>query len=191
MADEIAFTDSIKALDYADANNLAYAWEGTAAFDKRKRLLTPDQYVIRRVKTRRGVRDILLSSKEIPQTHKSHTKRVRSQQMFDIHFLCDDKRLSQILKLLDGLAYELEAKPVKGAQFANGKVRAAHGTREVVIAKLSKLKNGTILTSKQIKDIALAEGVSPGGINNYPHCIMKARVLRKAGTNKYRVTVKS
>jgi hypothetical protein len=51
--------------DYAERNGLTYVWEGTAAFEKRKRLLSPKQYQILAVHTRRGVTQVLLFSKDI------------------------------------------------------------------------------------------------------------------------------
>ena len=47
--------------DYAERTGQAYLWEGTAAFAKRQRLLSPDQYEIVDVRThRRGVRRAML-----------------------------------------------------------------------------------------------------------------------------------
>ena len=51
--------------EYAERNGLTYAWEGSPAFDKRMRILSPEQYQIIAVHTRRGVRKVLLFSQEI------------------------------------------------------------------------------------------------------------------------------
>ena len=51
--------------EYAGRNGLTYAWEGSPAFDKRMRILSPEQYQIIAVHTRRGVRKVLLFSQEI------------------------------------------------------------------------------------------------------------------------------
>jgi len=59
------FSDHAEALDYAEHNGFEYAWEGTAHFEKRKRLLTPDQFIVRPVRTRKGITTIMLYSKEI------------------------------------------------------------------------------------------------------------------------------
>jgi hypothetical protein len=44
---------------------LTYAWEGSPAFDKRLRTLSPEQYQIIAVHTRRGIRRVLMFSKDI------------------------------------------------------------------------------------------------------------------------------
>jgi hypothetical protein len=51
--------------EYAARNGLDYAWEGTALFNKRKRGLAPDQYVIRPVHTRKGTTMVMLFSKAV------------------------------------------------------------------------------------------------------------------------------
>ena len=51
--------------DYAERNGLAYVWEGTPAFAKRKRTLSPEQYSIIAVHTRFGVRRVLMFSKDV------------------------------------------------------------------------------------------------------------------------------
>jgi hypothetical protein len=48
------FEHNAAAYDYAERNGLTYVWDGTAAFEKRKRLLSPKQYQILAVHTRRG-----------------------------------------------------------------------------------------------------------------------------------------
>ncbi len=51
--------------DYAEQHGLAYVWEGTPAFVKRKRTLSPEQYSIIAVHTPFGIRKVLLFSQEI------------------------------------------------------------------------------------------------------------------------------
>jgi tRNA A37 threonylcarbamoyladenosine synthetase subunit TsaC/SUA5/YrdC len=51
--------------EYAEAHGLAYVWEGTAAFEKLKRLLKPEQYQLMAVYTPKGVTLVLMFSKEI------------------------------------------------------------------------------------------------------------------------------
>jgi hypothetical protein len=51
--------------EYAEAHGLAYLWEGTAAFEKLKRLLKPEQYQLMAVHTRTGVTLVLMFSKEV------------------------------------------------------------------------------------------------------------------------------
>ena len=51
--------------EYAKRHDLEYAWEGTAAFEKRKRTLSPVQFQILAVHTRKGMTRVLLFSKEI------------------------------------------------------------------------------------------------------------------------------
>jgi hypothetical protein len=59
------FQDHIAARDYAEANGLDLVWEGTRAFEKRRRTLQPDQFEIRAVLTSKGVTNAGLFSKEI------------------------------------------------------------------------------------------------------------------------------
>ena len=49
--------------DYAERHGLAYLWEGTAAFEKRRR--TPEQYQILAVHTPKGMTRVILFSKDI------------------------------------------------------------------------------------------------------------------------------
>jgi hypothetical protein len=51
--------------DYAERHGLAYLWEGTAAFEKRRRTLAPEQYHILAVYTRKGMTHVILFSKDI------------------------------------------------------------------------------------------------------------------------------
>src|SRR6516162_9567690 len=59
------FEHNVALHDHAEQNGLTYVWEGTAAFEKHKRLLSPEQYQIVAVHTRRGVKQVLLFSKDI------------------------------------------------------------------------------------------------------------------------------
>ena len=53
--------------DYAERHGLAYLWEGTAAFEKRRRTLAPEpeQYHILAVHTRKGITHVIMFSKDI------------------------------------------------------------------------------------------------------------------------------
>jgi hypothetical protein len=51
--------------DYAERNGLAYLWEGTAAFENRRRTLAPKQYQILAVQTPKGMTRVILFSKDI------------------------------------------------------------------------------------------------------------------------------
>jgi hypothetical protein len=51
--------------EYAAAHDMAYVWEGTPAFEKRKRGLQPEQYQVVPVVTRRGLRNVLLFSNDV------------------------------------------------------------------------------------------------------------------------------
>ena len=66
-----AFEHHTTVYNYAERNGLTYVWEGTAAFEKRKRLLSPKQYQILAVHTRRGVTQVLLFSKDILESETS------------------------------------------------------------------------------------------------------------------------
>jgi hypothetical protein len=50
---------------YAKSHGLEYVWQGTAAFEKRKRTLAPEQFQILTVHTRNGMTKVLMFSKEI------------------------------------------------------------------------------------------------------------------------------
>ena len=49
--------------DYANAHGLEYAWEGTAAFEKRLRTLSPEQFQIVAVHARERMTRVVLFSK--------------------------------------------------------------------------------------------------------------------------------
>jgi hypothetical protein len=51
--------------EYAKARGLEYAWEGTDAFDKMLRTLSPGQYEIFAVHTHEGITRVLLFSTEL------------------------------------------------------------------------------------------------------------------------------
>ena len=59
------FPHSAAVHDYAEQHGLAYVWEGSPAFAKRLRVLSPEQYQILAAHTRRGVRKVLLFSKDV------------------------------------------------------------------------------------------------------------------------------
>ena len=59
------FKDHAEVHEYAEANGLDYAWEGTKAFERRRQALSPEQFVICAVLTRKGVTNVGLFSKEI------------------------------------------------------------------------------------------------------------------------------
>jgi hypothetical protein len=61
------FANQKELIDYAERNALAYAWEGSHAFAKRQRVLSPEQYEIVEVRTSRGVSRVMLFSKAIIQ----------------------------------------------------------------------------------------------------------------------------
>ena len=60
-----AFEHHAAVYDYAERNGLSYVWESMAAFEKRKRLLSPEQYQILAVHTRRGLTHVIMFSKDI------------------------------------------------------------------------------------------------------------------------------
>jgi hypothetical protein len=64
--------------DYAERNGLTYVWEGTAAFENRKRLLPPEQYQIVAVHTRSGLKQVLLFPKETARHDAVSSKRARA-----------------------------------------------------------------------------------------------------------------
>ena len=51
--------------DYAERNGLVYLWEGTAAFENRRRMLAPEQYQILAVHRPKGMTRVILFSKDI------------------------------------------------------------------------------------------------------------------------------
>jgi hypothetical protein len=60
-----SFPDQLAVHEYAKARGLEYVWEGTQAFEKRLRTLSPEQYQIVTVHTRKGMTRALLFSREI------------------------------------------------------------------------------------------------------------------------------
>jgi hypothetical protein len=75
------FEHNVALNDYAERNGLTYVWEGMAAFEKYKRLLSPEQYQIVAVHTRRGVKQVLLFSKDIVKERRDAVadKRARAR----------------------------------------------------------------------------------------------------------------
>jgi hypothetical protein len=59
------FSDQAALHDYAERHGLQYLWEGMNAFAKRERTLSPDQFQICAVRTKRGTTRALLFSKAI------------------------------------------------------------------------------------------------------------------------------
>jgi hypothetical protein len=62
---ETKFDSAYDALTYAAANDLNLVWEGTAAFEKRRRNLPPDQFDVRSCITRKGITNCGLFPKSI------------------------------------------------------------------------------------------------------------------------------
>ena len=59
------FSDHAELHNYAERHGLEYLWEGTQAFERRKRMLPPEQFEICEARTHRGMRKVLLFSKDI------------------------------------------------------------------------------------------------------------------------------
>ena len=58
------FSDHAELHNYAERHGLEYLWEGTQAFE-RQRTLPPEQFEICEARTHRGMRKVLLFSKDI------------------------------------------------------------------------------------------------------------------------------
>jgi hypothetical protein len=69
--DEAPFPNHAAALKYAELNGLELVWAGTTAFEKRQRALSPDQFQVRPVRTRKGITMAGLFSKEITDPEKA------------------------------------------------------------------------------------------------------------------------
>jgi hypothetical protein len=63
--DPDTFRDQYALRDYAEEHDLAYVWEGQAAFSNRLRTLAPGQYERAEVRTKRGITRALLFPREI------------------------------------------------------------------------------------------------------------------------------
>jgi hypothetical protein len=59
------FANQKALIDYAEQNGLAYAWQGSLAFAKRQRSLSPEQYEIVEVRTSHGMSRAMLFSQAI------------------------------------------------------------------------------------------------------------------------------
>jgi hypothetical protein len=59
------FCDQQALQEYAEQHGLAYMWEGMAAFSYRLRTLSPGQYEIVEVRTKRGITRALLVPNDI------------------------------------------------------------------------------------------------------------------------------
>lgn len=64
----MTFRDQQALLEYVEEHDLAYAWEGMSSFSYRLRTLSPGQYEIVEVRTRRGITRALLFPKDILRT---------------------------------------------------------------------------------------------------------------------------
>jgi hypothetical protein len=82
------FESAYDAITYAAANDLNLVWEGTAAFEKGRRNLPPDQFNVRWCITRKGVTNCGLFPKAIeraewaadePRRMRLAAKRVKSR----------------------------------------------------------------------------------------------------------------
>jgi hypothetical protein len=62
---------------YAEQNDLEYEYEYTPAFIKRRRLLSPEQYVLAEVRTSRGVSRVMLFSKAITRAEREANAPMR------------------------------------------------------------------------------------------------------------------
>jgi hypothetical protein len=72
------FEHHVAVHDYAEQNGLTYVWEGTAAFEKRKRLQSPEQYQIVAVHARSGVKQVLLFPRETARHDAVTGKRAQA-----------------------------------------------------------------------------------------------------------------
>jgi hypothetical protein len=63
-----AFEHHAAVHEYAERHGLTYLWEGTAAFESRRRTLAPEQYQILAVHTPKGMTRVILFSKDILKT---------------------------------------------------------------------------------------------------------------------------
>jgi hypothetical protein len=61
------FANQKALIGYAEQNGLVYAWQGSQAFAKRQRELSPEQYEIVEVRTSRGMNRAMLFSQAIIQ----------------------------------------------------------------------------------------------------------------------------
>jgi hypothetical protein len=52
------FSDHAELHNYAERHGLEYLWEGTQAFERRKRTLPPEQFEICEARTHRGMRNV-------------------------------------------------------------------------------------------------------------------------------------
>ena len=61
------FANQKALIEYAEQNGLVYEWQGSQAFAKRQRELSPEQYEIVEVRTSRGMNRAMLFSQAIIQ----------------------------------------------------------------------------------------------------------------------------
>ena len=65
--DQSPFKDQTEVHEYARANGLEYVWQGTISFEKRQQTLSPDQFQVWAVNTRKGITMVGLFSKAITE----------------------------------------------------------------------------------------------------------------------------
>jgi hypothetical protein len=61
------FENHTELQNYAESNGLAFVWEGTTAFAKRARTLSPQEFEVCTVRTKRGTARALLFARAILQ----------------------------------------------------------------------------------------------------------------------------
>ena len=76
------FADQKTLQDYAELHGLEYAWEGTSAFRKRRRLahVSPEHYQLAAVRTEHGIRRVLLFPSAIQRAELETRRRVGSRR---------------------------------------------------------------------------------------------------------------
>lgn len=89
--------------------------------------------------------------------------------MFRISFMVEDKHLAKTLRTLIPLRVEeLKQEPVVNAEVKDGRVTEAGGPKtgpEIVALAIKRAinsENGGVVTRSAVRDLAVANGVSPG-----------------------------
>ena len=115
--------------------------------------------------------------------------------MFRVQFLCDDKRLGEVLQLISGKVHELTQQPVANVKIdANGNAQAEHsGTtvRDSLIPELLKtypeVKKTGKFTSPLVGAVIEKLGGSSRSMTTHLSVLMQRKQIKRVGRGVYMI----
>lgn len=107
--------------------------------------------------------------------------------MIRIEAFVDDKKLAQVLHLMDGLVLNLKVQPVRNAAVKNGHVVGAGqptSAKEVVLFVAKKGKGAGFMT-KEAQDYGKNAGIPASSIYSAIHKLLKDGLLKRTKPSTY------